>query len=307
MESFFRYVSTAMWPLILVSACSNVEAVLPDSGEVPLTVARSTISGTAQSRGTAVALTEGSIGVFLTSANGYTPKYDIQYEYRTDKWVPAVAEKLILLRDQAAKVSAYYPYGKITDAANATVTLEAQVYDKDKEFFYAVSGGDNICISTPTAIFNLKHAYARLQLSIGRAAGGYTGTGAISAINLRSGSAFYQEQILDIFTGKLTGNPVSGGWKLAYNATIAAGTTDTGYDVLLPPQPLNDGLTITLTIDNKSREVTIPASKFSGNLVQGNLYTIKLMISDTGISITGSVTVTDFPSAGNTNVDASWD
>lgn len=293
-----------LWILISVSGCSDLDASVSDGWVVPLTIAGSTIGGTAQSRGT---LTEGSIGVFLTNANGYTPKSDIQYEYRTDKWVPTVAKESIMLGHQTAKVFAYYPYGKVTNAENSTVTLVAQPYGEEKEFFYATSGG-NLCNATPTAIFNMKRAYARLKLSIGRDAGRYKGAGVISNINLKNGSTFSKERTLNIADGTITGSTVSGGWSLPYSTTIAEGSADSNYDVLLPPQQVESGLTVTLTIDGKVRAVTVPPSRLSaGYITAGKQYRIKLTISDAEISVTGSVTVSDFSSGSNTNTDASWD
>ena len=87
---------------------------------------------------------------------------------------------------------------------------------------------------------------------------------------------------------------------------------DSGYDVvttyeavLVPPQPVSGGLTITLTIDGVNRAVTVPAAQFSNNLTAGKQYTISLIITDAEIMLPASaVTTNDWSSVSNQDTNA---
>lgn len=73
-----------------------------------------------------------------------------------------------------------------------------------------------------------------------------------------------------------------------HSGNIAAGATNIAYDVLVPPQAIASGLTITLTIDGTNRAVTVPAGKFTGNaLASGQQYIIELLITDAEVSFSG--------------------
>ena len=292
----------------LAAGCSSEAELLPlpaDNNPVPLQITGSGVSLEAQTA-TRAPLTSGSIGIFRTNANGYSPLYNLQYTYSSG-WKPATAAATIYLDGRNATLCAYTPLGSVSfTSSSTTCTLSAQKYDSTKDMCYATTGGSAVCNKTPGATFAMKRAYSRLQLSIKRDAKNYVGNGLVSTVNLKNGTAnFFASRTLDISSGTLGGTASSAGWLYALNATIAAGATSTAYNVLLPPQTVASGLTIVLTLDGVPRSVTIPAAKFtSGNLEAGKVYKINLEII--GVEVkpgSGAVTGDDFDSQGNTDYE----
>ena len=123
-----------------------------------------------------------------------------------------------------------------------------------------------------------------------------------------TGTNFFVNRTLDISAGTNGGSATAGGWTYALNTgNMAANATNTAYDVLVPPQPVSGGLTITLTIDGVNRVVTVPAAQFSNNLNAGQQYTISLIITDAEIVLPASaVTVNDWSGVSNQDTDAKF-
>lgn len=193
--------------------------------------------------------------MFRTNAYGYTLQYNSQYNYNGG-WEAGASP--VYVGGANATLCAYYPYGAAPFTANSFVcTLSAQKWAADKDLCYATTGGDAVCNQTP---FSMKRAYSRITLNIQRHATNYTGNCKITNVNLKNSAGnFFSNRTLNISNGTYGGNATSGGWDYALNAdNIAAGATNTAYDVLVPPQPVNGGLTITLKADGKDRVVTIP-------------------------------------------------
>lgn len=276
---------------LLAAGCTNDAAIFAPSDEpVPIQIADVGITARIQTRAT---ITSGSMGVFLSSANGYTPQYDVQYTYSSG-WKPG--STTINVGGANATLHAYYPNTAATFAANSTICiLNAQKWAEDKDLCYATTGGTSVCNKTPGVTFNMARAYARIKLSIQRRSGSYSGNCNITKVNLKSDNSFYITRTLDISNGTYEGTAVTGGWTYALTTgNIADGATNTAYDMLVPHQPVASGLTLTLTVDGTDRAVTVPASQLtSGNLNVGRQYTINLTITDTAVTITGNVSITD--------------
>ena len=247
------------------------------------------------------------MGVFRTSANGYTAQYNSQYTYNSG-WKPNTT---VYVGGANATLCAYYPYNAVTFTANSTTcTLTAQKYDAAKDLCYAKTGGAAVCNKTPNATFAMTRAYSRLKLSIKRHATNYVGNCNITNVNIKhsTGTNFFVNRTLDISAGTNGGSATAGGWTYALNTgNMAANATNTAYDVLVPPQPVSGGLTITLTIDGVNRVVTVPAAQFSNNLNAGQQYTISLIITDAEIVLPASaVTVNDWSGVSNQDTDAKF-
>lgn len=293
---------------VALSGCSNdTESLNGFDGspaaneEVPLQIAGGSISADVQTRATTI--TNGSIGIFRAANNDYSALYNVQYSYN-DGWKVSSSEKTIYLSQKNATLYAYYPYNSFSFTANSTkATLTAQKFVDAMDMCYATSGGSNVCNKTPNATFAMNRAYSRIQLFIKRHAKNYVGTGYVSNINFKNGSTFYYGCTLDIATGTYGGDATDGGWSYAFNTTITAGATKSA-DLLVPPQPVGNGLTITLTLDGVNRSVTVPAGKFTSNsLAAGKIYKITLEISAAQINIDGSVTGDDYGTQGNTDYE----
>lgn len=285
----------------VLSGCGGEQEIAlprPDQ-QVPLQVAASNIETVIETR--AGSVTSGSMGIFRTTANGYPAQYNAQYTYISG-WTPKDNASTVFLDGQTATLCAYYPYGSVTFSGNSfTATLSAQKYDVDKDMQYAKTGGGNVTNLNPVASFAMAQAYSRVKLSIKRE---IAGTSNVSNVNLKNGTTFYASRTIDISNGTLSGSATSGGWDYPFSKAITE-DANTEYDVLVPPQPVSDGLAITLTIEDKDKKknnikdvncaVTVPSEKFSsGNLDAGKQYSISLLIKDSAVSINGNINITDY-------------
>lgn len=289
MKSIFWASAVVVALSVTMTGCSNDFETLPASNEeVPLQIADGSISADVQTRAT---VTSGSIGIFRAATNNYSALYNVQYTYNGG-WKAASTD--IYLSQLNATLYAYHPYNSVT-FSGTTATLTAQVYNSAKDMSYATTGGSTVCNKTPNATFAMTRAYSRLRLTIKRHASNYSGTGTISNISFKNGSTFYTSRTLNIASGTLGGSTVSN-WTYPFNTTIAAGGTST-LELLVPPQPVGSGLTITLTLDGTNRSATVPADKFtSSNLAAGKYYNIGLEISAAQIIPDGTITGDDFTS-----------
>lgn len=289
--------------LLLLAGCGSGEDkdFYPADAQMPVTIKTSLDADIIQTRAN---VSSGSMSVFLSNANGYKPQYNVQYTY-TGGWK---ASAPVYVGIPNATLHACYPYNAATFAANSTTcTLTAQKYDAAKDLCYAKTGGAAVCNKTPNATFAMTRAYSRLKLSIKRHAA-YVGNCNITNVNIKhsTGTNFFVNRTLDISSGTNGGSATAGGWTYALNTgNMAVNATNTAYDVLVPPQPVSGGLTITLTIDGVNRAVTVPAAQFSNNLNVGQQYTISLIITDAEIVLPASaVTVNDWSGVSNQDTNA---
>ena len=197
MKNQYYYLALSLFSLLMMG-CSNDSAMdTPESTRmVPVGIRQVSVSGSAAITRASTTITDGQIGVFRTTANGYPAQNNVPYSYdaASGGWSATTTDNAILV-----------------DHRNATL---------------------------------------------------------------------------------LSYNP---------NITSLAAGTSTDCDVLVPPQPVASGLTITLTIDGLNRAVTIPAAQFTSNaLAAGQQYTIKLTIMDTAVIFDGNVAITDYTTDGTT-------
>lgn len=272
----------------LVIGCDNETGTdLPADAPVPVRIAGVSIGAQIQTRATTTTIIGGNIGVFRVATNGYSAQYNSKYTY-SGGWK---SDNAINVGGADATLCAYYPYGAVNFTNSTICTITAQNYTSDRDLCYATTGGANVCNKTPNVNFAMKRGYARLKLSVTR--GNYVGNCRITNVKIKSGTAFCTSRTLDISNGTYGGSTTSGEWTYNPNLSIQGDATNTACDVLVPPQSVSDGLTITLTIDGVDRAVTIPAASFGSSLFDGQLYTIGLRITDTTITLTGSIGITD--------------
>ena len=289
----------AILPALLAAGCDKeMNTELPADAQVPVEIAGATIAAGVQTRTTSM-ITNGSIGVFRTDANGYLPEYNVQYTYKGG-WSPDITA--LAVGNANATLCAYYPYNAASFAANSTTcTITAQPYDAGKDLCYATTGGTDVCNYTPSASFAMKRAYARLKLSI-TLTENYVGNCNVANVNIRnsSGNNFVTSRKLDISNGNYSGEVYTGdGWTNSLNpGNIAPGATNDKCDVLVPPQEIDGGLAITLLVDGEKRGVTVPAARFSNELGAGRQYTISLTITDVAVILNGNINIDDMVSDG---------
>ena len=226
------------------------------------------------------------IGVFVGSANGYEPRYNIPYLYKGGKWY---TDQPIFAGSNNITLYAAYPYtAAVFQPGTTLTTLTAAHYEGTKDFCYATTGGADINNLNPSPSFTLQRAYARLALQIRRS--DYPGACNVTQIDLNGGDgSFYNTRTLDISTGTHIGESSSDGLSLSVSITVnqePAG--DSSTDILLPPQNLAAGLRLTLTVDGAKLTTTVPPAKLAA-LQSGNFYKIKLLMADNSIGIDGAV------------------
>lgn len=298
--------------LLALSSCGEgaegeTQPGLPAVGEVPLQVSASLEGAPVDTRAFVDLKPEGGvIHVIRSNANGYAPA-ERTYKYTADggtgsgSWALQDGALPIYVDSREAKLRAYYDPNGLIDASGTTATLTAQPYNDNQLLYYCTSATNTpINCFNQKANFNLKLPYARLKLTLKRDNENYlAGECKITEVSLsyKSGSTstFYTDRTLDISNGQLTGTATT-----AYNQSVNIGPltpgetkTDT-YDVLLPPQSVGSGLTITLTIDGIKRAITLPTSQMS-SFAAGSQYTISLLILDTFyVTMVGSVLVDGF-------------
>ena len=278
---------TAFLAAFLAAGCGNeMNTGLPADAAVPVEIAGAGITAGVQTR---ASITAGSMGVFRTGT-GYPEQYE-KYTYNNG-WQPTA--NAIIVGGGDATVCAYYPYDDAAAHTGTGFVLEAQGWSELKDFSYAYT--TEVSNKAPYVSFAMKRAYARLKLSITRKAN-YVGNCNIANVNIRhSGSnSFLTRRVLDISNNTASGDVnAGGGWTHGLNlGNIAPGATNTAYDALVPPQPVNGGLIITLPIDGTNRSVTVPAASFSDNLSAGRQYTISLTITDVAVTLNGNININD--------------
>lgn len=294
-----RLTALAAWLLVAASCSDETQPESPGESR-PVKVEAAWKTGAVTKAGNTPITTDGAeIGLFRTTGGGYSAQYNVKYTYGASTGSWAASAEPVYVDSRVGKVVAYYdPNGVAVFPVESTVTeseLTAQAYDETKLWYYDDTRND--VNNTNAAIaFEMKSVYTRLKLSIQRHATNYPGNCNITDVNIKTGTSFLTAGTFDIATGTVTGTPAAAGFTYALNSgNMAAGTTNTGYDVLLPPQSVGSGLSITLTVDGMNRSVTIPADQFTDSrLKAGNQYTVSLLITDTEISTDGTVAVDDF-------------
>lgn len=284
-------------------SCSEESSIVSTTESTPLDVDVRLEEGATTRAGGISVTTEGAeIGVFRTTDGGYKALCDVKYKYTVADGVGQwISLEPIYMDNRTGKIVAYYdPKHQVNFTEGSFVTnnlLKAQKFDEGVLWYFDNSYA-SVNNTAAQISFAMKPAYARIKLSIQRHATNYvSGDCAITNVNLKSDKSFYTDNSMDISKGEVQGSATAGGWDYDLNIVkIATGDTNTDNDVLVPPQSVSSGLTITLTIDGTDRAITIPANQFTNNaLAAGHQYTIKLLITDSEIILPGSITVTDWP------------
>ncbi|MBP1593198.1 MAG: hypothetical protein H6Q12_216 [Bacteroidetes bacterium] len=263
----------------LLCGCSGDNLPGGNMEDTPLSVSSVSLSGVETKAITA--LTSGSIGVFRTTAGGYTALKNVQYTYSSG-WSAASP---IYLTSNAVSVCAYSPYGAagITSSTDPTaVTLTSQVYSAAQDLSYST------LVSTPTSAspnvtFTMNHAYAKIYFTITRDAS-YPNTCAITNISIAN-TGIKTAGTLNMTTGAY-GTGTAG--TVSYNpgiASIASGGNATSQVLMVPVTTAMTGnVNISFTIDG-----SVYTTSFSAltTLVAGNNYKINITVQAASLSVTG--------------------
>lgn len=293
----------------ILSGCGGeLETALPEGGkEVPLQVKSNIdLEVTTRATPTSTPLTSGSIGVYRYNDNGYAGQYNMKYTYSdsVNQWLPADNDNTIYVGANEATLLAYYPYNSLEVVQyKFQLDLTAKKYEVIRDVQYATKV-TNVTNLNPTANFTMEHAYARIKLSITRDAS-YQGSNCeIKTVNIKSDdNRFMTQQKMYLLDGRYVENSQvyqADGWTYTFNPsiTIAQGTTNSDYDVLVPEQSLkNNQLIITINIDDQDCSAIVNIT--TGALQKGKLYTVRLKVTNFSLTISGGVTVEDYVTEGN--------
>lgn len=298
MKTVYRIANVVLLAVLAAGCGNDMNTGLPADAPVPVEITGAGITAGVETRAT---ITGGSIGVFRTGS-GYTEQYE-KYTYDSG-WKPSPSANAIIVGGGDATVCAYYPYDEAANRTGTGFILEVGGWSEQKDLCYAATSG--VSNKNPQVSFPMKRAYARLKLSITRTAN-YVGDCNVTNVNIRNGSNnnFITRRVLDISNSISSGDVnTGGGWTNGLDlGNIGIGTTNTAYDVLVPPQQINGGLMITLPIDGLNRAVTVPAASFSNELGAGKQYTVSLTITDVAVILNGSININDYISGENLQND----
>lgn len=226
--------------------------------------------------------------LFRPAGGGWEAQNEVLYEYRAaDGWVPATTDTLFVDERPSALYAVYDPQGLVTFTPGTTVTenkLLAQAYAEDQLWFY--DNSQTTVTGSRAAAFYLLPVYARITLNITRHPANYIdGDCHIGDVVLQQGADFVQAAVMDIATATLAeeNKSATGICLQNMNVDLVPGGKNDGYDKLVPPQRLVDGLKITLNVDGKELSVIVPLPE--NCLKSGNHYYITLTVTNTGIVV----------------------
>lgn len=325
-RNYLSVISWCLFVIVLGAGCSSdyspAEVSHPNADvPVPISVQGASI-GVELSTRAASAITSGSMGVYLGSANDYTPKYNAQYTCSGGKWSSSSPINVV---GKAATLYAYYPYnsGLGTSVGNPPISLSAQPYSADKEFCFAHSPVETSVKNTsPSVSFKMNHAYARLQFVITRNNSGNdaydSGPCKVSRIELApaSGSIFTSGRLditKSLSIGTSSPNPSLSGGVSKYTITtsgslatsgISAGGTDSSLDYLFPPQQFSSALNLTVVVDGYTLTAAIPSASLSA--LSAGVHT-QLKINLQSLKIDVSVSTAEIDSDYSSGGDLSGD
>lgn len=287
--------------LLLCGACTQEDnGIVPSPSGTPATLNISNVSIAGSGR----EVKNGMMWLWIRGENGYQPQTSGSRFYCSCTDGTWTTLWPVILNNNPISLYAYYPavsyYNPELDQSGSTavytdkIVFESRRYEEQYDLCYATATSNNVTAANPYAQFEMKHAFARITLSITRAAT-FTADGKITAFTLKAakdGTSINLKATLSPENGTITpSNPSTSGFTYSVTTTVVAGTPNTACDVLFIPQTVpDDGLQVSLTIDGTSRSAVIPKSSFAnGKLEDNKQYTIRLEIQSSATLIPGAI------------------
>lgn len=262
--------------MFFLGSCSK------DAGEPELLSINSVAVSNASNK-----LTTGSIGVFLTQENGYTPANNVEYKYSNGAWNAASP---ILLDKAKAGLSAYCPYSSsITDAK--AIPLKSQFYTEKEDICY--SSTHSMRRDSVQWDMVMSHAYSLLIFTIIRDAS-YKGNCAITNIKIAN-AGICSSGTVDITTGTYS-TQASGSIECDPKISGLLTTQYATIGILAVPvlNAMSGNIAVTFTIDGAKLPDSIDPTVLSMTMLLPNVfYNVPIKISGTQISI-GQVSTNDW-------------
>lgn len=307
--------SRIVWMLGMVAgiaACTQ-EDQRQFSGEkaLPVEINSVSVGGETGTRAfTDITNTTYQLGIIRLKTEGYDYQ-STKYSY-SDLALGWISSEPVLVNERQATLYGYYPYHKALGnyaglaEGSTSFIVQAQPYAESEDVCYGigksrVEGNKYASLMDYRMNFPMKRAYSRLKLALVRSDLYATSKPCkVTKITVKAATDnnFYIQRPLDITTGVYTGNTTTGGYTCNVDTSLTTGV-ETGFDLLLPPQPLTGGLNVTLSIDGVSRPVTISTIE---ELVAGTYYKVKLTIKDVEVVLQVDViSVSDYGGQNNVN------
>lgn len=290
--------------LLLCGACTQEDdGIVPVPSGTPVALGVSNVSIAESHR----EIKEGVMWLWIRGENNYQAQVSgsqFLCAYNSGAWLMSHP---VILNSNPISLYAYYPVGRYYPELESSgssyvytdrIVFESRKYDDAYDLCYATATTGDVTAANPYARFDMKHACARITLSITRAAT-FTAEGKITAFTLKAaknGASINLKATLSPESGTIIpSNPSASGFTYSVTTTVVAGAPNTACDVLFIPQTVPDnGLQISLTIDGTSRSAVIPKSSFAnGKLEDNKQYTIRLEIQPSAILTVGTDVVTE--------------
>ena len=317
MKSLYKYINRVgmVWLFVLFSCSGDEVSTLPHKQEVeriPLRVAGAStgigIGMQSRTQGR-TELTSGSIGIFLKkdAVNSYDALTNIKFTYGTPFWH---TDEQILLGEQDATLAAYYPYH---DGRVNPVLLCSRQYSTSEDLHYAnFRASDRVSSVT----LELSRVYSCIEFNF-KADDTYTDAGSVTTIRL-NGEGLIPTATLDMLAELNSGEsvrdilePFTGLNVVEISSLTTQFTQETPgvVDCLMIPAQLQGSITLTVTVDGKTKTGKVTAEQLcgaSGILREGMKYEINItVIPNVELNIT-KVEVEDWTTSAVQNGDAEF-
>lgn len=248
---------------------------------------------------------DGSVGFYLSNANGYTPVSNREGTYNTTDncWKPTTD---ILLSASQATLAVYYPHSTAHGTSGSVLSLTSAQYTAaatTKGLWCASFTANRQTVGKSLSV-TLKQLYACLSVTFVKDAT-YKGTGKLATVSLNR-TGMITGATYDVFTAAYTttsGNTLTAS---SLNLTIGAGTQSSpaaNVEFLLVPQTWSSGsCEISATVDGKEMKIAIPYTTL-GDLKPGVQYNLTITLKPTALTIGTLNYTTDWNEVANATLD----
>lgn len=259
---------------------------------VPVVIAQASLGAEVTSRGT-ITTSGARLGVIRMAENTYPEQYGTVYTYDGTAWTSTSSP--IKVDNRAATLYGYYPYADPSGdyaglKAGTTFILKAQPYDAAKDICY--QRVEDVTNTNPIARFtNMQHAYSQIAVKLTRPDPGFGGSCVISRVSVTVPASATFDMVTSETSGMQSITTVQ--YDPTTTVDIAAGSSDSASSFLVPPHTVGEaGIVVSISVNGAESSATVPANLFPA-MVSGTQYTISLTLTDTGVTLSGSVTITD--------------
>lgn len=229
---------------------------------------------------TRAGVTTGTIGIYMTKSD-YYPSITNRTGNYASGWTPS---STIWLNNKDAELAVVWPQ----QSGTATFSLSAAEWNSSDDIYSGKRPDVNNRNGDKLEMKNLTPVYTRLKLTVSKV-DTYNGPGEWTKLAL-SGGNLYQKGEYNPLTETVTGQSGKG-YTETFSKSIDSGEIDLR---LLPVGALTEDLKVTLTVDGKDMEVTVPKKSFNETKMQrGICYELAVKVSTVGVTV-GALAYTEW-------------